>query len=225
MSECHDTDRRDLLKLMGALSVASFSGPALAKSERPVGASISGKGGVAASDRGCPGDGTPLQFIPKTAPDTHPVADELGKYPKCPYCGMDRTKWNHSRHLIHYDDDLVDGTCSMHCLAISLALNLDRGPKAIWTADFGSEDSIKPLVGIDSAVYLIGSKLKGTMTASSKMAFADKATAEAAMAENSGELKSFDAALMLAYQGMAKDTTMIRKRRAERARKMKDKHE
>ena len=147
--QCHDKTRRDLLKLAGALGVASLAGPVLASSDRPVGALVPGKGWVPAGAAACPGDGTPLQFIPKTAPDADPLKDELTKYPKCPYCGMDRTECQHSRHLVQYDDDLVDGTCSIHCLAMSLSLNLDRGPKAIYAADFGSKDAIKPLVPVD----------------------------------------------------------------------------
>jgi nitrous oxide reductase accessory protein NosL len=224
MSERHDQERRDLLKLMGTLGVAVFAGPVWAKPEKPVGVMIPGKGWVAAGAQACPGDGTPLQFIPKTSPDADPLTEELSKYPKCPYCGMDRTRWNHSRHLVQYDDDLVDGTCSIHCLAVGLALNLDRGPKAIWAADFGSKDEPKPLTPVDAVTYLIGSGLKGTMTASSKMAFAGKAAAEAAMAEHGGELASFEEALTRAYTGMAEDTMRIRKRRAERARKMMEKH-
>ena len=60
-----------------------------------------------------PGDGTPMQFMPKTAKDPNPLDGELDKYPKCPYCGMDRRQYHFSRHLIHYSDDLVDGTCSI----------------------------------------------------------------------------------------------------------------
>ncbi len=97
------------------------------------------------------------------------------KYTKCPYCGMDRNQWQHSRHLVQYDDDLVDGTCSIHCLAVSLSLNLDRGPKAIYGADFGSAEAVKPLIEVDKASYLIGSDLKGTMSMQSKMAFASAA--------------------------------------------------
>ncbi|GAB6042546.1 nitrous oxide reductase accessory protein NosL [Endothiovibrio diazotrophicus] len=166
------------------------------------------------------GDGTPMQFIPKAPKDPQPLENELEKYPKCPYCGMDRTKWNHSRHLVHYDDDRVDGTCSIHCLSISLSLNIDRGPKAVYAADFGSADKIKPLVPVDEATYLIGSKLKGTMSMRSKMAFADAEAAKSAMAAKGGELGDFDAALTAAYLDTAKDTLMIRKRRAERRRKM-----
>lgn len=223
----HDTSpdqaRRGLLKLAGVLGVAGLAGPVFAATDKPVGALVPGKGWVPAAGEACPGDGTPLQFMPRTAPDPDPLTDELKKYPKCPYCGMDRTEWHHSRHLVQYDDDLVDGTCSIHCLAISLSLNLDRGPKAIYAADFGSKEAVKPLTPVDTATYLIGSKLKGTMTAVSKVAFADKAAAEAAKAEQGGELGGFDEALTQAHLSMAKDTQMIRKNRAEKLRKMMEK--
>lgn len=219
----HDHTRRDLLKLAGALGIAGLAGPVLAVSDKPIGAMVPGKGWVPAGDVACPGDGTPLQFIPRTAPDPAPLTDELKKHPKCPYCGMDRTEYQHSRHLVQYDDDLVDGLCSIHCLAISLALNLDRGPKAIYAADYGAAAAIKPLVPVDAATYLIGSKLKGTMTAVSKIAFAEKTAADTAKAEQGGELGDFDAALTQAYLSMAKDTQMIRKNRAEKLRKMMEK--
>ena len=216
----HDRARRNLFQLAGALGLAGLAGPVLASSDRPVGALVPGKGWVPAEGEACPGDGTPLQFIPRTAPDPDPLTDELAKYPKCPYCGMDRTEYQHSRHLVQYEDDLVDGTCSIHCLAVSLSLNLDRGPKAVYAADFGSEGAIKPLVPVDSATYLVGSKLKGTMTTVSKVAFADKKAAEAVQIAQGGELGGFNEALTQAYLGMAKDTLMIRRNRAEKLRKL-----
>jgi nitrous oxide reductase accessory protein NosL len=219
----HDRARRNLLKLAGLLGLAGLSGSVPAANDRPIGALVPGKGWVPAGAESCPGDGTPLQFIPRTAPDADPLTDELSKYPKCPYCGMDRSEYQHSRHLVHYEDDLADGTCSIHCLAISLSLNLDRGPKAIYAADFGSTKAIKPLVPVESATYLVGSKLKGTMTTVSKMAFAERSAAEAAKAEHGGELGGFDEALTQAYLGMAKDTLMIRKNRAEKLRKALEK--
>jgi hypothetical protein len=117
-----------------------------------------------AAGTACEHDGTPLQFIPKTAPDAKPLENELQKYPKCPYCGMDRKQYHHSRHLIQYSDDLVDSTCSLHCAALSLALNMDRGPKAIYAADYGATTDPKPLVEVQQATYLIGSVIKGVMT-------------------------------------------------------------
>ncbi len=174
-------------------------------------------GGVALA--ACEGDGTPVQFIPKTKPDAEPLKDELAKYPKCPYCGMDRKQFHHSRHLVHYADDLADGTCSLHCAAISLAINLDRGPKAIYAADFGASADPRPLVNVDQATYLIGSKLPGVMTAKSKKAFASKEAAAAAQKEHGGELGDFSAALAAAHASMADDTLMIRKKRAEKRAK------
>jgi len=223
MSEQTKMDRRQAMKMLAATGLAGFSGIALAASQKSIGAMIPGKGWVEASGEKCAGDGTPLQFMPKTPPDDNPLQDELKKYPRCPYCGMNRTKWHHSRHLVQYDDGLVDGTCSIHCLAISLSLNIDRGPKAIYAADFGSDAKIKPLINVDTATYLIGSELPGTMTPNSKMAFSHVQTAEAFQKEEMGELAKFDGALQASYADMAKSTMGIRKRRAERVRRMRQK--
>jgi len=223
MCDTHDHGRRNVLKLIGALGAAAVAGRAAAAEQAPIGALIPGKGWVGAGAEACAGDGTPLQFMPRKAPDADPLKDELAKYPKCPYCGMDRTQYQHSRHLVQYDDDLVDGTCSIHCLAVSLSLSLDRGPKAIYAADFGSADKPSPMIPVDEAVYLIGSDLKGTMTTSSKMAFASTTAAETAKGAHGGNTGSFDEALRQAYLDMAKDTMAIRKNRAEKRRRMQQK--
>jgi nitrous oxide reductase accessory protein NosL len=161
-------------------------------------------------------DGTPLQFMPKGAPDPDPLTDELKKYPMCPYCGMSRTKFSHSRHLIHYSDDLVDGTCSLYCASLSLGLNMDRGPKAIYVGDAGAEGEVKPLIKVEDATYTLIPGKPGTMTARRKWAYADKAKAEAAIAADGGALAGFDEALVAAYADMAQDTLRIRKNRADR---------
>ena len=221
MAEKQKLERRQWLKMVSVAGLAGLSGNVFAGPG--VGAMVPGKGWVEASGETCSGDRTPLQFIPKTAPDDNPLENELDKYPKCPYCGMDRTQWHHSRHLVHYDDGLVDGTCSIHCLAISLSLNIDRGPKAIYAADFGADAEIKPLVDVDKASYLVGSTFKATMSAESKMAFSSDEAAQRARSANGGELIGFDDALTAAYLGMAKDTAMVRKRRLERRRRMMEK--
>jgi nitrous oxide reductase accessory protein NosL len=199
MNDNPNPERRQMLRLLAVAGptagVAALSLPALAAK--------------------CEHDGTPLQFVPKTQPDPNPLENELGKYPQCPYCGMDRKQYHHSRHLVQYNDDLVDATCSLHCAALGLALNMDRGPKAIYAADFGAKADPKPLVNVDAATYLIGSRLPGVMTKQSKVAFASRATAEATRAELGGELGDFAAALQAAYQSMASDTLMIRRKRAE----------
>lgn len=200
MNDSIQTERRQILRILAATGatagVAALSSPAVAAT--------------------CEHDGTPLQFVPKTMPDSKPLDNELTKYPKCPYCGMDRRQYQHSRHLVHYQDDRVDATCSLHCTALSLALNLDRGPKAVYAADFGAKADPKPLINVDEATYLVGSKLPGVMTKQSKVAFASKTAAEGVKAEQGGELRDFDGALQAAYQSMASDTIMIRKKRVEK---------
>lgn len=178
------------------------------------GASIICAGAISSPAVAAEGDGTPAQFMPRKPKDSAPLEGELDKYQKCPYCGMDRKQYHYSRHLIHYSDDLVDGTCSLHCAAISLSLNLDRIPKAIYAADNGSGLEIKPLADAELAFYVIGGDFKPVMSKTAKTAFASRVAAEAG--RGAGEVVDFDKALMLTYMGMADDTKMIRMRREEK---------
>jgi len=168
----------------------------------------------------CAGDGTPAQFVPKKAADPKAFENDIEKYAKCPYCGMDRKQYHHSRMVVHYSDDLADGTCSIHCAAISLSLNVDREPKAIYVGDNASAAEIKPLVEVGKATFLIGSSIKGVMTKRSKVAYSDESALKASQATNGGEPGNFDAALLAAYTDMAQDVSMIRKNREERRKKM-----
>lgn len=153
--------------------------------------------------------------------DTAPLENEFEKYPRCPYCGMMRKMYSQTRHLIVYDNDTVDGTCSIHCAAISLALNMDAGPKAIYAGDAGAEGEVKPLAEVSAMTYVIDPAKPGTMTGISKWAYADKAKAEAAAAASAdAKLASFDEALTAAYLDMAKSNMMIRKRRGEKRKEM-----
>lgn len=193
--------RRDMLKLSLAATAAGLATTAHAQ-------------------QACPGDGTPAQFVPKKPADAQAHVGDIDKYPKCPYCGMDRKQFHHSRMLVQYSDDLADGTCSLHCAAISLSLNVDREPKAVWVGDNAAAAEVKPLVEVDKAIFLVGSRIPGVMTANSKVAYGTEEAAKAAQAANGGELAKFDQALLAAYTDMSKDVSRIRKNRAERRRKM-----
>jgi copper chaperone NosL len=199
-------DRRDALKL------SLLAGVGLAVGTQQAQAAV------------CEGDGTPMQFIPKKPADPQASVNDIEKYAKCPYCGMDRKQFHHSRMLVQYSDDLADGTCSIHCAAISLSLNVDREPKAMWVGDNAAAGDVKPLVEVDKAMFLVGSKIPGVMTANSKVAYGAEDAAKVAQAANGGELVRFDQALLIAYTDMAKDVSRIRKMRAERRRKMMEQH-
>lgn len=189
--------RRDLLKM------SMLSGLAAAT------------GSVVAADA-CPADGTPAQFVPKMAPDANPLENELTKYPKCAYCGMDRKEHNRARMLVQYSDNLTDGVCSIHCLSLSLGLNIDREPKMIWGPDYASPAEPRPLHPVDQLTYLIGADLKHAMTKRSKHSFASADQAKEFQAKFGGSLAKFDEALREAYVDMAADVSMIRKMREER---------
>lgn len=167
----------------------------------------------------CDTDRTPQQFIPKTGADANPLDKEFEKYPKCPYCGMDRKEHHKARMLVQYSDDLADGVCSIHCLSLSLGLNIDREPKQIWGPDYGSAAEPRPLVPVDNLVYLIGADLKHAMTKRSKHSFASPSVAKEFQAKYGGSLGNFNDALREAYLDMAGDVAMIRRNREERRRK------
>lgn len=162
-----------------------------------------------------------LRNLPK---DPNPTADDTGKYPRCRYCGMERAKFSATRHLLHYEDDSVDATCSLHCAAIGLSLNMDRMAKGIFVGDAGGDGEIKPLVPVEKAHYVIDPSKPGVMTRVSNAAFADRAKAEAVASSEAAkkagaEVVDFDGALRRAYLVMADDTLLLRKRRSEMRRK------
>jgi copper chaperone NosL len=145
--------------------------------------------------------------------------EDTQKHSTCKYCGMDREKFAHSRMLIEYDDGTLVGTCSLHCTAIDLALNLDKTPKLLWVGDY----STKLLIDAEKAAWVIGGSKPGVMTKRAKWAFAQKEAAENYMKENGGTPTDFDGALKAAYEDIADDTKMIRERRRMMRQKMMEK--
>jgi nitrous oxide reductase accessory protein NosL len=135
--------------------------------------------------------------------------EDIQKHTSCKYCGMDRQKFSHSRMLLEYDDGSSVGTCSIHCVAVDLSLNIDKTPKTIGVGDYGT----KALIDAEKAVWVIGGTKPGVMTKRAKWAFAEKGAAEAFIKENQGRLATFDEAMKATYEDMHQDTKMIRERR------------
>ncbi len=146
------------------------------------------------------------------------VFADVQKFPSCKYCGMDREKFGHSRMLVEYDDGTNLGTCSLHCLAVELALNIDKTPKTIFVGDYNS----KTLIDAEKAFWVIGGSKMGVMTKRAKWAFARKEDAEKFKAENGGDIVSFEQAVKASYEDMYGDTQMIRERR--KMKKMQHQH-
>jgi copper chaperone NosL len=135
--------------------------------------------------------------------------DDVKKYPSCKYCGMDREKFAHSRMLIEYADGTVVGTCSIHCAAVDLALNIDKTPKAVLVGDYNT----KALIDAEKATWVLGGSKMGVMTRNAKWAFLQKGDAEKFIGQNGGKLASYDDAMKASYEDMYADTKMIRDKR------------
>lgn len=135
--------------------------------------------------------------------------EDIQKLKACTYCGMDRGQYAHSRMLIVYDDGTEVGTCSIHCAAADLGVNLDKTPKTIQVGDYNT----KKLIDAEKAVWVIGGGKPGVMSKQAKWAFEKEADARAFMQTNGGTLATFDEAIKAAYEDMYADTKMIRERR------------
>ena len=147
--------------------------------------------------------------------------EDIQKHPSCKYCGMNRQQFAHSRIFIEYGDASTVATCSIHCAAVDLAINIDKMPKAIQVGDYNS----KALIDAEKASWVIGGSKMGVMTKRAKWAFEKKEDAEKFIEENGGENATFDVAMKAAYEDMYADTKMIRERRKMmKQQKMEHKH-
>ena len=146
--------------------------------------------------------------------------EDIKTFPSCKYCGMNREQFAHSRMLVEYDDGTAQGTCSLHCMAVELALHIDKTPKAIWVGDFYD----KKLIDAEKASWIMGGNKMGVMTKRAKWAFERKEDAEKFKKENGGDSASFDQAIKGAYEDMYADTKMIRERRKMKRMQHKMEH-
>jgi nitrous oxide reductase accessory protein NosL len=159
-----------------------------------------------------------LVFFALISGNVFAQGEDLQNHPSCKYCGMNRQQFAHSRVFIEYDDGSTIGTCSIHCAAIDLAINIDKTPKTIWVGDMNE----KKLIDADKAVWAIGGSKMGVMTKRAKWAFEKNDDAEKFISEFGGRTANFNEAMRAAYEDMHEDTMMIRERR--KMRKMQHKH-
>ncbi|MFO7767248.1 MAG: nitrous oxide reductase accessory protein NosL [Pelovirga sp.] len=141
---------------------------------------------------------------------------DIVNHPSCPHCGMDRGKFSFSRMLLVYDDGSEAGTCSIRCAAVDMVNNLDKAPVQMMVGDYYTDE----LIDAETAVWVIGGKRPGVMSKRAKWAFAKRVDAENFIAENNGEIATFEQALQAAYSDLYEDTRMIRERRKARRARM-----
>ena len=142
--------------------------------------------------------------------------EDIQQYSSCKYCGMDRLKFAFSRVYIEYDDGTTMGTCSIHCAAVDMALNIDKAPQKILVGDFNE----KKLIDAEQASWVIGGVKTGVMTKRAKWAFGQRKAADMFTYEHGGRVATFEEAMKATYEDMYDDSKMIRDRRKMKRMKM-----
>jgi len=129
---------------------------------------------------------------------THSTMADTENFPECKYCGMNRHQYTYSRALVIYDDGTTVGTCSIHCAAIDLAVNMNKPVRSIMIADYNT----KKLIDAEKAFWVIGGEKSGVMTKRAKWAFEEKKDAEQFIKANGGQISTFDEAMKTTFEDM-----------------------
>lgn len=109
----------------------------------------------------------------------------------CVRCGMNLVTYYKTSHAAE-DEKRHYQYCSIHCLEDHLGEGVTlKSPKVV------DVESLK-LIPVGDAYYVVGSKVRGTMTRVSKYAFLSEAMAKEFQAKNGGEIMRFNEALEVA---------------------------
>ena len=136
----------------------------------------------------------------------------------CPVCGMSLKMFYKTSHSAILKDGTAKQYCSMRCLAADWK-SIESQVKQIVVTDVKSEK----LIDVKSAFYVVGSKVPGTMSMVSKLAFAHEADAKAFAAENGGDVMGFDAAFVKAKASLNDDVDEFVKKKQKGAYPMGEK--
>jgi len=130
-------------------------------------------------------------ILAATAFTTLAVAAPVEAPASCDYCGMDRTKFAHSRMLVTYTGGKKIGTCSINCAAVDRFANKGKKVKQYQAGDYAT----KKLIPATTATWVIGGSKRGVMSPVAKWAFSDKQAAQAYVTEYGGRLATFAEAM------------------------------
>jgi len=145
------------------------------------------------------------------APDVeHPIKNPkmYSETKLCSNCGMMINMWARTRHSFHHPEGDFT-TCSIRCLAdkvVSSGAEADNVQVALYMAP-------DKMIPAEQASYVIGSTAPGTMTMKSKIAFADRASAEEFASSYGGQVVNYEEALSEAKMELPQSRMLIDKKR------------
>jgi len=120
----------------------------------------------------------------------------------CPLCGMTLHLFYKTNHTAVDENGVLRQYCSMHCLAE------DSLKHQLTNIEVVDNETLK-FIPAREAFYVVGSRVKGTMTNISKYAFRKKEFADAFATKYGGRVLSFDEAFMIAKRALKKEIAMI----------------
>jgi len=134
-----------------------------------------------------------------------PTLTQEGQEKKwCPICGMNLKMFYKTSHTSQHKDGKHRQYCSIRCLAVDHQehnISLDT----VQVIDVNSEK----LIDAKKAYYVYHSKIKGTMSKVSKLAFATQKEAEAFAKANGGEILDFKTVFEKANESLKADIAMV----------------
>jgi len=126
----------------------------------------------------------------------------------CPVCGMSLKMFYKTNHALKLSGGHNNQYCSMSCM-----VHDNEGLQDIVKEILVVDASTEKLIPAYSANYVLGSKVPGTMSKVSKIAFADINDAEAFQAKMGGDIVTYSYAFEYTQKSIAKDTSMISMKR------------
>ena len=134
-----------------------------------------------------------------------PTLTQEGKEKKwCPVCGMNLKMFYKTSHTAQHPDGKHRQYCSIRCLAVDHQEH-NISLETVQVVDVNSEK----LIDVKKAFYVLNSKIKGTMTKVSKLAFATQKEAAIFSKANGGEVVDFKTAFEKANESLKIDIAMV----------------
>lgn len=130
----------------------------------------------------------------QSVPEANATLIQSGKDKySCPNCGMHLVKFYKTSHT--HDNHQY---CSIHCLYEATEGVIPEDAKVVDTTSLA-------LIDIKKAFYVVGSKVRGTMTRTSSYAFGTEKDALAFVFDNGGKVMNFSEAYAIAAEDFPKD--------------------
>ena len=137
------------------------------------------------------------------------LVQEGAKKQWCSVCGMNLKMFYKTSHIAQIQSHKKHQYCSMRCLVVDMK---EHKLKDIKVVDAKSEK----IIDADKAFYLLGSKIRGTMSKKSKLAFEHESDAKEFQKTYKGKLLSFNEALKNAKESLSSDMAMVTRKKEKK---------